>query len=406
MTRSGSIPAEARRTGPDTDVAGWEEMLHRAAEQATGLSDFGDDDYRTGLRVLLESCRRSGVDDPLQSLAGQMTMGALVGRLVAERGWKDCPEWETVRPNRPIVIVGMFRTGTTALQRMLAADPANQGPEGWLLRFPQPRPPVETWEQNRGFVATKAALDALYAVDPGFPELHDIRAHLVDECWPLLQQSFVSAIFDFVFPRLEEYRRWYRDAGAVASYERHRDLLRLIFAPAPERRWILKCPTHIFLLDDLLEVYPDALVIHAHRHPREAVASGCSVISRFRQASGDTVEPNFGDCMVDSWSWAMNRFAELRAARPSAQFYDMHVADWARDPIAVIREIYAHFGIELTDEGQGAMKRWMVANPGGGHGPHRYSATDFGIDDERIGRAFAPYIEAFGLGKRQSTSTR
>lgn len=388
-------------TAPQPGIAEIEDTLHAVACQATGLDDFGDGGYTAGLRALLESCvEDAGIADVMQSLPGQMAVGALVGRLLAEQGWRNHPEWQIVPAERPIIIVGMVRTATTALHRLLAEDPAAQGPEYWLLRFPQPRPPRDTWGTNPGFQACDQALSGLYQVDPDFKGLHDIQAHLVDECYPLLQQSFLSSLYEFVFPALTGYRAWLADQDATRAYERHRDLIRLIFSNAPDRRWVLKCPTHVFSPEALFNVYPDALIVQTHRHPRKTIPSGCSVVSRFRRAVGDTIEPDFGTSQVEIWSRAVNRFTAARAERPASQFFDVHVGDFARDPLGILRDLYEHFELELTHDAEQRMKEWLAANPGGGHGRHEYRADDFGIEEGFIDEAFAPYIDAFGLAER------
>jgi hypothetical protein len=374
------------------------DTVHQLATQATGLDDFGDEDYQEGLRVLVDSCIDDAkIDNVLQSVPGQMAIGSLMGRLVAHRQWADNPQWRDVQVQRPIIVVGMVRTATTAIHRLLAEDPRNQAPEYWLLRAPQPRPPRDTWSTNPGFVGCDQALNAMYQVDPGFKDLHDIQAHLVDECWPVLQQRLTSSIFDFVFPRLHGYREWLNGNDQTPAYQWHRDVLRLIFSGTPDRRWVLKCPTHLFFPEALFNVYPDALIVQTHRHPRKAVPSGASVISRFRQAAGETIEPEFGQFQVDVWARSINAFLEVRKTRSPEQFFDVYVQDFARDPMGVVRDMHAHFGLDLTDDASTRMQSWVTANPRGGHGEHSYSLHDFGIDERRVDSAFESYIEEFGL---------
>ncbi|BBZ68889.1 hypothetical protein MINS_43180 [Mycolicibacterium insubricum] len=145
-------------SSPRTDV-GTVEDLHASASKAVGLDDFGsdDDDYREALAVLLESYRR---DADLTELGSKMSRfflrNALVARLMSEASWKANPSYAQVPIERPIFVTGLPRTGTTALHRLLTADPAHQGLQLWLAEFPQPRPPRETWSEDPVFASRGA----------------------------------------------------------------------------------------------------------------------------------------------------------------------------------------------------------------------------------------------------------
>ena len=177
----------------DRDGIGTAEDLHAAAAQLTGLADFGTDDYRDGLAVLLESYRR---DADLTALgvkvARAFLRGALVARLLSEAAWRQYPEHAAVGIDRPVFVTGLPRTGTTALHRLLTADPAHQGLELWLTQAPQPRPPRETWDANPMFAAMRAAYAQHHVEHPEFMEVHYIAADQVEECWQRLRPPMRS----------------------------------------------------------------------------------------------------------------------------------------------------------------------------------------------------------------------
>src|ERR1700730_2124471 len=133
-----------------TDLATVAE-LHASATKLTGLDDFGadDDNYREALGVLLDSYQLEAGLTVLGSKMNRFFLrGALVARLLSQSAWKQYPEHADVAIQRPIFVTGLVRTGTTALHRLLGADPAHQGLHMWLAEFPQPRPPRETWDSN------------------------------------------------------------------------------------------------------------------------------------------------------------------------------------------------------------------------------------------------------------------
>src|SRR5258708_33747498 len=133
-----------------TDV-GTVDELHASASKLVGLDDFGadDDNYREALGVLLDSYQREAGLTVLGSKMNRFFLrGALVARLLSESAWKQYPQHADATIERPIFVTGLVRTGTTALHRLLGADPAHQGPHLSLAEFPQPRPPRETWHSH------------------------------------------------------------------------------------------------------------------------------------------------------------------------------------------------------------------------------------------------------------------
>jgi hypothetical protein len=62
-----------------------------------------------------------------------------------------------------------------------------------------------------------------------------------------------------------------------------------------------------------------------------------------------------------------------------------------------VSDIYAAFGLPMSDEGGRRMRAFIADNPKGKHGVHSYTPEEFGIDPAVIRRDFAPYIEQFRL---------
>ena len=120
-----------------------------------------------------------------------------------------------------------------------------------------------------------------------------MAADQVEECWQLLRQSMRSISFECL-AHLPGYSSWLRGQDWTGAYRRHRRNLQLIGLPDRDRRWVLKNPSHLFALDALLRVYPDALVIQTHRDPRTAIASVCSLAAQATAGWSDDV-PRRGD---------------------------------------------------------------------------------------------------------------
>ncbi|GJF15589.1 sulfotransferase [Mycolicibacterium cyprinidarum] len=377
----------------DRTNVGTVEDLHASAVKACGLDDFGgdDDNYREALGVLLESFRR---DADLTELGSKMhrffVRNALVARLVSEAAFKQHPQHAEVSVERPIFVTGLPRTGTTAIHRLLTADPAHQGLELWLAEFPRPRPPRETWSQNPFFQQLDAQFNKAHEENPDYTGLHYMTADEVEECWQLLRQSLHSVSYE-TLAHLPTYARWLAEQDWTKSYQRHRKNLQLIGLNDREKRWVLKNPSHLFALDALFTVYPDALVVQCHRPAETIMASMCSLAQHTTEGwsnsfSGDVI----GQDSLETWSRGLGLFNTERAKRDPAQFCDVDYFEFIKDPIAAVEEIYRQFGIDFTDAARASMTDLHAASQKGPRAPkHTYSLADYGLTDEQVRDRFS-----------------
>ena len=374
----------------DTSV-GTIDDLHASATRRTGLIDFGPDDYTDGLAVLLDSCAREAGLTPLGSKAQRSVLrGALTARLASEAAWQANPEYVHVPIEAPIFITGLPRTGTTALHRLLTADPATQGVQMWLAEVPQPRPPSDTWAGNPVFQSIQAGYSRHHVEHPEFMGVHYIAADQVEECWQLLRQSMRSISFECL-AHLPGYSAWLREQDWTAPYRRHRRNLQLIGLPDAGKRWVLKNPSHLFALDALLEVYPDALVIQTHRAPRTAIASVCSLAAQasagWSSVFAGTV---LGHDQLELWASGLELFTAERATRDPARFHDVWYRDLVADPVGTVEAIYARFALELSGAAADSIRSLAAQAPAGGGSAHAYTLEEFGLTGEEVDERFGP----------------
>ncbi|MBS9372971.1 sulfotransferase family protein [Rhodococcus sp. B50] len=371
-------------------TVGTVEDLHASATRLTGLADFGDDDYRDGLEVLLESYARDEKLTPLGSKMSRVFLrGALVARLLSEAAWTRHPEHADVPVTRPIFVTGLPRTGTTALHRLLVADPAHQGLEMWLTEMPQPRPPRETWAENPVFAGIEAGFAQHHVEHPEFMGVHYMSAAEVEECWQLLRQSFRSISYECL-AHLPTYSRWLAGQDWTAAYARHRRNLQLIGLPDAGKRWVLKNPSHLFALDELLEVYPDALVVVTHRDPRTVIPSVCSLAAQATDGwseafAGQTI----GRSQLDLWARGFDHFTEARRRHDPARFADVDYRDFVADPLGTVGSLYDRFDLPFTPGAERAMADLHEESRSGARKPeHRYTLEEFGLTVRDVDERF------------------
>jgi hypothetical protein len=377
----------------ERDNVGTVEDLHESASRLTGLTDYGVDDYSDGLAVILESYAR---DADLTSFGRKVARvglrGALAARLLSEAAWASHPEHAAVPIDRPIFVTGLPRSGTTALHRLLTADPGHQGLELWLAELPQPRPPKEGWAANPGFQHIQAGYERHHVEHPEFMGVHYIAADTVEECWQLLRQTLRSVSYECL-AHLPTYSAWLQRQDWTGPYLRHRRNLQMIGLNDAGSRWVLKNPSHLFALDAIMAAYPDALIIQTHREPRAVVGSMCSLAAHATEGWSATFRADvIGTGQLELWARGLEEFAAARARYDRSQFLDVDYADFTADPVRTVELVYAHFGLPFTDTAAAAVRGLHDAAGASDARPaHRYALADFGLTGEQVDERFAAY---------------
>jgi Sulfotransferase family len=378
-------------TTGERDSVGTVGDLHESATRLTGLTDFGADDYTDGLAAILESYARDADLTALgQKVARVGLRGALAARLLANAGWATHPEHADVIIDRPIFVTGLPRSGTTALHRLLTADPGHQGLELWLAEMPQPRPPRDTWAADPVFQHIQAGYQQHHVKHPEFMGVHYIAADTVEECWQLLRQTLRSVSYECL-AHLPTYSAWLKAQDWTGPFRRHRRNLQLIGLNDAGRRWVLKNPSHLFSLDAILEVYPDALIIQTHREPKAVIGSMCSLAAHATDGWSSTFRGKvIGAGQLDLWARGLETFAAARARCDPACFLDVDYAAFTADPVGTAESVYAHFGLDYSGPAADAIREVHAQATHGDSKPaHQYSLADFGLTGEQVDERFA-----------------
>lgn len=384
---------------PAKFVDAWDRLHELAAAQA-GSDDFGTPDYRWGLTALLQSMDYDPCFTPAgRASAWKQLVDCLASRAITFRSFRDYPEHADNTIDRPIVIVGVPRTGTTALHKLMAEDAQFQGMEKWLLAAPMPRPPLETWESNPWFARELAELEARFGSMPEQRAAHNMVAGEVDECLWLQRHSFVSHMWTNGWSA-PTYDSWWQSQDEVEAYRYLKAGIQTVGLTDRKRRWLLKNPSHILHLDQLFAIFPDALVIHTHRDPARSVPSLCALLIQGHpiMEEGRLQERAHIMGLRETAKWA-------RGIRESAPVKDQHRAqvmdvvhgDFHADPMGVVRRIYAYCGLDLSPETEALMRARIAAKPELAHGVHRYDVADFGLTAEGIREQFGSYVQDFDL---------
>jgi hypothetical protein len=374
----------------ERDSVGTFEDLHESATRSCGLADFGEQEYVEPLRVLLGSLEASaGLTGVGNATFRGFLRGALAARLLSETALRPQPAHAEVAIEQPLFVTGLQRSGTTALQRLLHAAPDAQGLEMWLTQVPQPRPPRQTWADDPVFTLLDAAFREHHETNPELAGIHYMRADTVEECWQLLRQSLTTEAYVYL-AHVPEYAAWLRGADRVPAYRRYRRNLQLIGLGEPDKRWVLKNPSHLGALPALLEVFPDAVVVQCHRDPVDSVASACSLAATSTAGwSTVFVGEQLGADVLAQQAHEARAFASARATATSGTFVDVEYDDLVSDPVAVVRRLHAELDLPWDEATQQAVEADLAESRSGPRAPrHDYSLAEHGLTEAEVRAAF------------------
>lgn len=297
---------------------------------------------------------------------------------------------------RPLFIVGLPRTGTTLLQNLLACSPSRAALKFWQLLRPIPRP-------ERRFDRALRELNGAFAswlyrfVAPEYRTLHLTTANTLEECWYLFMPSYSVLNADFPMPS-PDYGDWLLGRDMRPAYERYRQLLGILQLEVGARALVLKCPDHLWFLNALFDVFPDADVIWTHRDPAKALPSyAAQMLLPARQYMGRAEPHLLGARILSRFRQGVERAIAARLARPSARIVDVQYSALTADPVGTVLTALSALGHEPDPEHERAMRRFMREQPANQRAVHRYRPETYGLTASGIRAALATYLNDFRI---------
>jgi hypothetical protein len=360
-----------------------QQLIERACTES-GFDDFGTDDWREGLDRIVAAIATDlhGSEDVERVEA--IVVRVLVARLEVEHWYAEHGDKATAPVEGPLVIMGLPRTATTAVHFMLALDPQLRYLRTWERTHPAPPPTLETEQSDPRRVVPEQSAMHIRSIDG---PTEDGALHLLS-----LRSSWGMP--------LPSFERWARHRAHPTTFAYEDRVLRMLHSHRPPHHWLLKYPTYAFNLDDLVSQWPDVQFIWTHRDPVKLVPSTCSVlVDGYRERVPD-YEPDdwsrLGHDQLERFSQAANTGTATRARIGDERFIDVSQQEMNADAVAVAERIYDFAGLPLTSEQRTTIAKWAQENRAGSRGTHTYSAEQYGLTDQEIRDAFAPYLEVYG----------
>lgn len=377
------------------------DSLIRLARRRTRLEDFGDVDLGEPLRRFLKACSDEANLSAVGRFATRWDVVRFLSNLLTMRAAEVQHAEITGEPiAQPIFITGLPRSGTTFLHRMMLEDTANRAPLVYETIYPSPAPPGRA---DRRAAKVAGQLHTFEALAPEFPGLHPLEATSPQECAEITAHVFRSLRFDTTY-HIPSYRAWL-DAdpeGHLPAYRFHKRFLQHLQFQAgatPSPRWVLKCPDHLFALDAIRAVYPDARLVFVHRDPVKVLLSVAKLTEVLRRPFTRSLDPHqIGREESERWLEGTRRMMAVGddAGLPEPVCH-VHYLDLVSDPVATVAQVYAHFGLAPSSAALHRMERFVAARPNGGYGAHTYRFKDHGLDADAERGKFRDYMLRFGV---------
>jgi len=309
----------------------------------------------------------------------------------------------------PMIITGLFRSGTTLLHRLMSEDPNTRSPYAFEMEIPLPpmsseaSPLEDPRTKNSG-----AAVNALSRLAPGFVEKY-AESHLW--CASEMEESYIYMLAHngaFQVNNATAGRAYIDDffriegKRPVFRYERMFFTMLDAYRPAGSH-WTLKAPNYAPYFPTMFAEYPDVRVVVTHRNPLVALPSTCRMLESWCIAfdqDGSFDKHRFGQFQKVVTEKCLTVPFNYRKEHPEKeeQIFDCMYEELFSDPIAMVKRVYQKFGLEYTGEFEERMKVYLENNRQGKYGRHKYSLDEYGFKAESVYDEYQDYMEHYGFG--------
>ena len=370
------------------------QALMSTAAERTGLSHWGDPGFRERLDVLCEALRTEArLSQPGVAIVFEQLVGNLVNRLRLEALIAEHPEIESVAIERPIIICGLPRSGTTHLHNLIAADPTIRSLPYWESLEPFPAPD-EVGDQGRRDRCS-AGLELLDATMPEFKRMHEMTVDHAHEEIQLLANDISGMLFETTY-QVPTFAAHYKSHDQLPSYRYLKRSLQAMQWLRGGTRWVLKSPQHLEQFPTLFAAFPDATFVVTHRDPVEVTRSMVTMVAYGSRMACDAPDPvAIGRYWVGRAEELLNGCLRDRDVLPPGQSMDVRFTDFMADEHATLRAIYDLADQPFDSDVRDAMASFIAEHPRGRHGEVRYDLAAVGLDADDVAQRLRGYRERF-----------
>lgn len=343
-----------------------------------------------GLRRLCGELDKSAhVLESTRPLLAQNIQSKLESRVHLHRLFSMYPEIANEPIEAPVFVLGLNRTGTTFLHRMLEASGNFWAPhveEQFMLPTAEKIAEDGLYDAER-LTSINSTLEGVMA---SFAGVHDISVGLAEEDMCAHSHSFHSLEYD-VQCNLPAYAEWLDREALDETYAEHRKWMQFITwsrrrAGKVPRRWAMKMPWHVRSLPALLKAYPDALLVHTHRPPKDVAGSWCSLIERQQQRFTGTVDRMaLGKQQIEAMGKTLLAGVHFRQSNPelASRWLDVQFDTLISAPEKAVAAVFAHAGCAFGSASRREVTSYItdVKAKRSGEKLHKYQLADYVGED-------------------------
>ena len=382
------------------------EAVLGAASAQTELHDFGAEDFRERLALWLDEVdqdpertalgRLSLFHDCVRYASNRLRIHELLGRH---------PEIHEIQIRRPIIVIGLPRSGTTHLVNLIAADPRLRSMPLWEcqepVRDPREKPGRDGLDPR--YVRCAKSWERFQANSPLIAAMHPMSPDHIHEELELQLPDFSSYNQEWV-ARVPRWRDYYLAHDQTPHYMYLKTVLKILQWTKPRDRWVLKSPQHLEQLGPLMATFPDATIVVTHRDPVSVIQSAATMLCYAARMSYKTPRP---DWYLEYWTGRIRQLLEAsvrdRHRLPSGRTLDVLFHEFMADDVATVERIYDVAGLEMTPEARAQIQEYVDTHPRGKDGQVVYNLReDFGAEPEEVRTEFDFYLERFAVREEVS----
>lgn len=378
-----------------------DQMYDEAAAQA-GADDLGD---ASAIRTRLQAHVAAIESDTGLRQLSRMTLRARIVRLLRNRLsltdlLKRYPEITAIPIERPLIVIGMPRSGTTHLVNLIAEDPRRRSLPYWESQEPIPTPgqgPGRNGIDAR-YARAKAEHDATMANAPYTAAMHDRFPEAIEEEVELEDLDLASYVLEW-HARVPQWRDYYLGLNQTEHYGYLKTVLQALTFLRGPRTWVLKSPQHSEQLGPLMATFPDATVAFTHRDPAAVICSAITMMAYSDRLRRYSIDP---DWLLDYWTDRIHRLLSAcvrdRAMVPAERSIDVGFHHLNGNEMPVLDELYRIAGVEIPAKVADRFQRYIDGNRRGGKGAVPYDLPrHFGATLEQLRSGFAFYFDRFDV---------
>jgi len=375
--------------------------LMAAAETASGLHDWGEEDLRRPLEILCHSLNEEACLHPAgaQMIRARL-QGTLLYRLQLMEERKRDPEIGRQSIHRPLIVLGLPRSGTSHMHGLLAADPGTRSPRVWEMAMPLPPPRKETCKTDPRIQLVGDGMKASGLLTDELMSIHPFSHDAPEECGQILEYTGYGAMYSAMC-WVPSFTCWRENVDFRPAMRLHKKFLQHLQAYHGGSWWVLKSAEYHYHLEEILDVYPDACIVMTHRDPARTVPSETSLYHHMRTLTTEGrqfTRQQAGWAVLRGNALSARRFMDLRARLgDDPRILDVHYTYLLAHPMQVVERIYRHFGLTLSEPARTSMQDYLASHAQNRHGLHSYSLGEWELTEADIENQLGDYIDHYGI---------